>query len=551
MPFWNKRRDADAEPSQPPPRRLRQRKIGIEYLPRRARPTAHLADLDVLLIASDIHLRVVDPTTEQPWDADRREALVGNSFAVEVTSCHQEAVELSTPEDEVALHWVNRAEAASQAAKHAIDDARRIPDDNTEDVNGAAVTARAVAAEHDTDRSLAAEREVTGDYRHTERPIENAWIVVAAAVFAVLDLLLLWRPVLGLSFTGSAGMVLKWCLAVFFSIGQALFVENVLRRYRERERDSNDRRAAVQDRNRVVRRAVLGQSLPPEPDLKDVADADQRFVDAMYWLLLASALLGLIGAVRVAILSRGSGQSVAEATLFGAVVGLILGGLVLLVGFLSCRGNQLGTRLRSGARLIVDVDRRIAAACAEALAAADVARHDLSMAAAARSRADETRVWVVSAYWQAMLMASGWLGLDAPPTQNPSLTVDRTLPVRDEAERKRGEIERVLADVEEYLATRPVLTPPAPLVAITAGAWAAPGHPTTAVEVRIRPHDKRIIGLEQELPPRRGTPRLLIVAGVVGAVLVSFAAASVAPAPEIAQAIVSAGVDLARLFSAA
>ncbi len=140
------------------------------------------------------------------------------------------------------------------------------------------------------------------------------------------------------------------------------------------------------------------------------ADAELR--SAGGWLLGAAVATAVIGPARVAYLARISNLSVVEAALFAVVAALFLGGLVVLMGFLSCRGNRLGDRLGIGTGIVEAVEQRDRE-CRENVAdAQERARRWLVTADQATARGDETRAWVIEGYLRSMMLARDWCDLD-------------------------------------------------------------------------------------------------------------------------------------------
>jgi hypothetical protein len=511
---WTTKMDTRVRP------RLREHALaGQENLPPQARPIAGLVESDVMLIALEIHGTVVDPHAGQPWQSRSARPLVANAFAQTVTRCQQQAVELSAPHDQDALHWADEADDASRAAEQAAQEADKILDTNITSIDGGMTTSRAVLAEHKADLTLAAERKACGDNRHAERPIERAWILLAAFVFGALDLLLLWRPVFGLTLPpDSSTMIFKWCMALFFTLAQALFVDFAVQRFHDREQVSTDRRNAVLDRNRALRAGDFSRTAPDETQLRE---ADHDYRQAMYLLIATAMMMGLIGAVRVAKITREGARTVAEATLFGAVIGLILAGMILLVAWLACRSNDLGRRLCTGAHIVAEIDERFRRAREHATDSCAESRRLLARATDAQARASEEREWVMSAYRQAMLLAAGWLGLDWLPEDSRELAVTRILPVRQEAERKVLETDARLVRVDEWLAGHLTIAdhrqPALPASATTPGSAALP-----ALRTRVLTTDHRLVPIEQQLEPAPRIPVLLLAVGGAAVILAAF-----------------------------
>ncbi|MGH3813392.1 MAG: hypothetical protein ACRDUV_13220 [Pseudonocardiaceae bacterium] len=523
-------RPGTGQPALPRNRTLRGRNFAKEQLPAQLLAARGSTDPQVFEIAAEIYLAVIDPRSTTPWHGASVDSLASTAFAGAIARCQQEAVELSAAEEARSQLRVRDADKAVDAAEDMIHEANRISDDPVEDASGTQCPAREALAAHQADRALAAERESIGDTAHLKKPLLNAWIIIGAIVFAFLDMLLLWRPLLGLGPLDTSGMLLKWVVAGCFIAAQALFIAMTLRYYRDRERESRDRRDAVQDHDRAAHRAVdQGDPSAPArqaPDINAITQADRKLITAQDWLVTAATVLGVIGAVRVALLARGNGQSVVEATLFGAIIGLILGGLVLLLGWVSCRGNRLGDRIRAGAEVVAGIHAREEQQHREVEAAREAARQALHDTDQARNDAAETREWVVNTYWQALLLASRWIAQPAPPAEQ--LVVRRSLPTADDVTRRADAVTSRLTEVDSWLAGQPTTTAqPSAAVAESVPA----GHPG-----RLRPvappdpgQPGDVIGFDSNLPGAPQPPRWLILIGAGIAILAAFAAAVVAP----------------------
>ncbi len=532
MPFGagEDERPGTGHPALPRNRTLRGRNFADEHLPAQLLAGRGSTDPQVFEIAAEIYVAVIDPRTTRPWHEASADSLASTAFAGAIARCQQEAVGLSTAEEASSQHRARVAGEATGFAEDMMYEAKRIRDDPVEDASGTQCPASEALAAHRADRALAAERESDGDTAHLKKPLENAWIVIGAIVFAFLDMLLLWRPLLGLGPLGSSGMLLKWVVAGFFIVAQALFIAITLRHYRDRERESRDRRDAVQDHNRAAHRAVdqgnPSAAVQRTPEIKAIRQADRKLAIAQDWLVTAATVLGVIGAVRVALLARGNGQSVVEATLFGAIIGLILGGLVLLLGWVSCRGNHLGDRIRAGAEVAAGINAREQQQRREVEAARDAARGAINDADQARNDAAETREWVVNTYLQALLLASRWLA--QPPPRAEELVVRRSLPTTDDVTLPAQTVTSRLTEIDSWLADQPATT----AQPSAAGAESVPVGQTGRLR-SVTPPDPGepggVIGFGSNVPEPPEPPRWLILIGVGVAVLAAFTAAVVAP----------------------
>ena len=173
--------------------------------------------------------RVADPQTGRPWSgadnpADLEKA-ARPAFAQTVTMLQEDAVGASIPFDLVALEAAERASSRTTEAESARERTGRIQDDVVEYPPGASATVREAMADYAADRDLGAQRRHEGDSRHEVVPVARHWVVLAAVLLAILDVALLWRPLLGLGAVDDAGALYKWALAVGFAGLQAFFID--------------------------------------------------------------------------------------------------------------------------------------------------------------------------------------------------------------------------------------------------------------------------------------------------------------------------------------
>jgi hypothetical protein len=353
---------------------------------------------------------------------------------------------------------------------------------------GSRGSGREAISKHDADRELADERERDGDSRHRQREVERFWIILAAVVLTALDVMLMWRPLLNLGTLNSAGALYKWVLALAFAGAQAMSIDLAVHKYRERERANTELRDAVKDYNRTARRsqaqrdlAAVAQAPPPVDELPA---SDEKLRAAYGWLLTTAIGVGIIAIIRVAFLSRSSGQSIIEATVFGAFVGMFLGALVLLLGSFACRGNRLGERLQ----------------------------------------------WVLGQYWQALLLATGWLGLAKPPVDHTELVAPRGLEIADAATRQVETVTSKLHVIDQWLAGKQVIAKPSTTGAGFALAAGAPSASTGRLVEGPKPGERGgLVPVGYRIDPPPTEPRWLLIVAVIAAIGIAFGAAVIAP----------------------
>lgn len=130
---------------------------------------------------------------------------------------------------------------------------------------------------------------------------------------------------------------------------------------------------------------------------------------------------------------------------------LFLGGLVVLLGFLSCRGNQLGDRLGIGTEVVESVEQRGRESREEVAEAREEARQLLVAADEAAAQGAETRAWVIEGYQRSMLLACRWCSLDASVFAG--VRFDACCrPLAEEAASKKADTLAKLEDIDEWLA---------------------------------------------------------------------------------------------------
>ncbi|GAA3853311.1 hypothetical protein GCM10022243_18620 [Saccharothrix violaceirubra] len=505
-----------------PPRPESLLPVGTVYdgeLPDRLRRAYGTTDIGVWSVAFDAYNNVVDIGTGKPWaDGDVDDLAIG---ALEQTAaqCQKWAADRTEDQDREALRTYEEAAASAAGALDWIEHTDTVLDEVVDGTEGA-TTARRLISDHERDQVLATQREADGDTRHRKHRIEHVWVVIAAFVLALLDVFLLWKPLLGLGFQGSSDMLLKWVIGTAFAVGQALFIERALHVYTQAERDDVDRRDAVRDYNRELRRGALN---PQDPGLDGVAEADRKLRTACRWLLAAALCTAVVAAVRVALLAGATGLPAVEGAVFASVVGLVLGGLVVLLGMAGARGNLLGDRLRWGRSVVAEVDGRVQEGRDKVAERREEARRHLLRADLIAAEATGRRHDIIAGYHQAMLLACSWSGADRKVLRRLEIE-PRSLPVADHSKTLCRTVNGKLEAVDAWLANRPSPLPmahsQAPL-ALPSGKFRLPAVRPGAGVVRY--------GAQHELPEEPGISPWLLAGSALVVVVAAVVAAYFAP----------------------
>jgi hypothetical protein len=498
-------------------------------LPPQARLVRGATDPGVWAAAVNMHNNVIDPRTGTTWHDQDLATVATATFHRATADCLTLAVERSGGAEDAAQEHAERARGHADVAVDRIENIGTLLEDLYEGPSGALITGQALLLEHQAAQELATRRERDGDTRHLESRFEHAWVVTAVLVFALLDLILLWRPLLGLGFRQDAGTVIRWCVGLGLAAAQSLFIESAVRLYQRAERACRDRRDARSDYNRTVR-TTGGNGAEPPPELGDVLAADDRLVRMERVVAAAATFTGVICAVRVAILGRETALPMIEAGVFAAIVGLVLGGLILLLAWLSQRGNQLGDRLPRGAAAVAELEADLQAAREAIADCRERAWAELSASETSSTAAMSAREAVANDYWTAELLACGWLGYDSASLSRPEMA-DCQIPLARLTGQLRRAIENRLGAIDQWLADRPNIraTTLTTAAAITAGAAAG-----TAPLPSIAPPPMRTVIVyppEIELLPEPRAPHLLVLAGAALTVAAAVVAAVYAPTP--------------------
>ncbi|MBV9161854.1 MAG: hypothetical protein JO281_09950 [Pseudonocardiales bacterium] len=538
MNFFSRSNRSDGvDPQRPTRKQLPSRNLVENQLSEQAWLDRGKIDPDVFATAVTIHNGVINPNTGQQWGDRPIEVLFVNSCVDMAGECQNWTREQCRPHDYCSLQRATQAREVVAVAKDAMHDMEKEREENVKDSLGGVSPVRDVISNHKSDLVLAADRERDGDNRHLDKPVAHAWIVVSASVFAALDLVLLWRPVFQLAAVSSARMLGQWVAAVALTAATTLFIETTVRHYRRAERQSTDRRDAVRDRNRAVRRVQSGNFsviTGREPDLTQVDTVDGKLRSAGALLLGAAAATAVIGAARVAYLARGGGLSILESALFAVVAALFLGGLVVLMGSLSCRGNRLGDRLRFGTEVVIGVEQRDRERRQEVAEAREEARRLLVAADKAAAQAAETHEWVIAGYQRSMLLSCRWCGLDTSVLKGVGFGAGPR-PLAEEAASKKKEVVALLKVIDEWLADPQGAVERLRQQETVPALPAAPNH--APVQVRsVSPPDEgqpsTVRSLDSPLPEEPQLSRRLMTLGVAMAVATAVLVAILTPPPE-------------------
>jgi len=539
-----------------PTRGVRDRVWRYGTVPRQAEPliaTGKVSD-DVLAIAVEVHNRVADPRTGEAYAKKNYERSVEQAFEGAWTAAQEDSTEASLPIDQA---YLERARASGETADEA---AARTADVDTllnqivEAPSGAQLSRRQVADEHRTDYQLARRREGEGDNRHRQRIVPRWVILVGAAVYGLVDLVLLYVPILNLGAIQDRGDLIRWLIALILSVAQAFLLELMLREHQEAERDCTDLRNAVRDHDRDI---YQGSAVPP-PNETDIETADTRLRRAQYKLAALAGITAVLAAVRIAILVRDAGRPVAEAALFGGAVGIVLGLLVLVLGRVLCRGNALGDRLRIGGEIVAETEELLQQRVADVTQARDDAKAELDSAKAAKARGEEVRRSIASLYWEGMQLAAIWLDVGRPPTLEEGSVRTRPLSIVKEADRRVSEVEAIIQRIgiwlgEVRLSPDRLPLEPAQAAVPAADKVGATSAGTVADQYRGRTaRSRNFLRPEVAITPPPTEPRWPLAVGAVLTVVAAVVAAVGAPTIEEALAaptccvIDGSGVDADR-----
>lgn len=520
----------------PPDGGVRPRVWHHDAIPPPGRPLVNSISGEILGIAIEVHNDVADPQTGKPHAPNNVNQSVAVAVDVAWTAAQEDAQRAARPIDDA---FVARAATAAHLGGEALAlmaETDAIPHQMVEAPSRAQLSRRQVAHEHRADDELARRHEAEGDHRHRQREVPRWVVVVGAVVYGLVDLLLLYVPVLNLGEISDTGDVVRWGVAIVLSMAQAILLELALNAYRQAEREGTDLRNAVRDRNHDVtadRRAA-------DVDPVDIAEADARLVRAQYWLVSLAGITGVLTAFRIAILVREALRPNVEAALFGAAIGLVLGLLVLVLGRALCRGNALGDRLTAGGEVIAETDELVENGLAEVRDTRSRIDACLTAARKARGRGDEVRYSIVAAYKQGIERALIWLEVPEFTDSGVHAVTPREIPVVRDGELHVKTAEAAHKRIATWLGEDTDVTPrrqiePAPPTHVEP----APTGPKNPVYTGQTAGSKEFPSRLQTLTPMPPEPRVLLgavaaltlAAAVVGAVYAPGIEATLAAAP--------------------
>ncbi|MFJ9781376.1 hypothetical protein ACIRSS_17440 [Amycolatopsis sp. NPDC101161] len=501
-----------------------------EDLPRQARMALGIADEGVWSAAVETYLNAIDPETGKPDHDHPLEIAAANAVHNTAAACQAVALEYSAPTDDRAA--AQEVEAAKHIAEavDTIEYAGGIMHEQVTGPDGEKLDGSRLQAIHQRDEALARQRSSEGDARHTQRGWEKSWRLIAATLLGVMDALLLWKPLLNLSFEGSADNTFRWAIGVGMVSLQVLAIEWAARTFVNAERLSVDRRGAAGDHNRpLTSRRLIGDEAAPSTD--DIAEADRQYSHAYHALVAVAAAVALVGGVRVAWLGRQADLPIYEATLFGIVIGLVLGCVVVQMARLYCRGNLLGDRLRIEAEAIDGLNARIKRARGRVSSEREAAHNALAAAEVLANHAETIRQQTLADYRRAVELAWTWFGL--PPSDlDQDEFARRAQPVFRDPATKRDALLRRLDIVNQWLADRGSGSPstgvrPPEITADRAGEQRDPADPVR------RPEGNRVVIVGRslvEIPERPKPPHRLMLIGAALTMVATVSTAWLAPA---------------------
>lgn len=510
----------------PPYAGLRGGEFDQRNLPRRIALARSVNQDNVWATAIGMYINLYDPVTDQPHrEAGIADAAVG-LLEKQTSMCEQLAIENSATCDAIATKRLDAASAATVLAVEHIENANSIMDERSPGPDGTLITGNEIEAAQRADEAIAKQRAGEGDTRHLQSAVPSAWRVIAALTLAVIDIALLWKPLLGLGAQLTSAAVLNWSIGIGMAVLQTVFVEWAMRAYVEAERASVDRRGAARDFNRAV--SADPRTTMTAPTRDDLETADRRMSSMFRALLVVAGLVAVLGGVRVAILTRRAMLEVWEAALYGSVIGIIIGGAIILMARVCCRGNALGERLRVEREAMAEYEDKWTTAKATVAGLRQDALHDLNRSKAAADRADDYRRRTVKDYWSAVMLAWIWFQLPTDTLDRENFE-QRSTPPSAADESRSTLVSGHLATVNQWLEDRRSRTPVAAL---------AQGPETPVDQQPINSYANRRDVLVRDgridVPDERGLPALPIVAAAVVTVVAATVTAFVIKSPDAA-----------------
>jgi hypothetical protein len=506
----------------------------LESLPPQATATLSITDSGVWSTAVMLYTNTVDLQTGKTYTGQPLPEVADGTVRLAASSCQTIAIDYSTGCDRRIAELDATAATHLAAAVDEIEHCAGILEEPVTGPDGQMVDGRRLHAIQRRDEELARQRSEEGDSRHTEQSWASGWRMIAATLLGLLDVLLLWKPLLNLSFESSSGSVFRWAIGGGLAALQVLCIEWSVRVYVNAERMSVDRRGAAGDYNRPLKTGRITVDRPP-PDPAELVDADTHMAHAYRGLVLVAAFIAIIGGVRVAVLAKRASLAIYEAALFGTIIGLLLGGLVIWMARLYCRSNLLGDRLRAERDALTELNDKIQHSRGVVAEEREHALAALATADTLAAAAIRIRNQTVADYWRAVQLAWTWLGLPHSSLDYAAFEA-QAMPVPPDTGTHREELRRKLEIVNQWLAERPSLFTPSPALALLpAGTGAGPQAEAIRLTPLLPPKDGRLViagPRPVDVPVRPAPPHRWMLAGAVLTVVATILTAFLAVGPE-------------------
>jgi hypothetical protein len=503
-----------------------------DKLPRQAATALGTVDEGVWTAAVDTYVTVINPDTGKP-DLDRPlENAAASAVRNAASACYALALDYSARSDDRAGQQEVEAAKHITEAVDLIEHANSIMSEEVIGPDDDSISGWDLRHLHSQDQELARARSTAGDPRHTQTSWARSWRLIAASLLGVLDAILLWKPLLNLSFDGDPNNLFRWSIGVGMVGLQVLVIEWSARAFVTAERASVDRRGSAGDYNRLFSGGRLGSDRPA-PTNSEITEADQEHSRAYYVLVGVSAAVAVIGGVRVAWLGRQADLPLFEAALFGTVIGLVLGCLVVLMARLYCRGNLLGDRLHTEREALERVYRRFKNAQDRVSDERDSVMRALGNAKNQAKNAESIRTRTLVDYKRAVGLAWAWFGLPPDALDEAGFTARAEPKVADTAAR-RTDLETRLTPVNSWLSDR---TPKRPTAAARPAITGAKAETSTRA-VRRDPHAKSVQLRHRrepiQIPVQPKPPHKWMLAAAVATLVATITTAAFAPAADLA-----------------